>query len=99
MGRQTGAWKRTERRVASMLGGQRIPVSGRQRGDQPDIRHDTLSVEVKLRASLPGWLTDAMNQATAARTSWPRPMPPKTAWTQENRKMRLRAPRRTRNLG
>ena len=60
------AWKRTETAVAALLGGERIPVSGRPRGDQPDVRHDTLSVEVKLRASLPGWLTDAMNQATAA---------------------------------
>jgi len=59
-------WKRVETAIAARLGGERIPVSGRQRGDQPDIRHDTLSVEVKLRGSLPGWLTDAMNQATAA---------------------------------
>jgi hypothetical protein len=60
------AWKRTERRIAALLGGTRVPVSGRQRGDQPDIEHPELSVEVKHRGSIPGWLTDAMQQAEAA---------------------------------
>lgn len=59
-------WKRTERRVAEILGGRRIPVSGRQRGDAPDIEHDTLSLEVKSRKSVPAWLTEAMDQATAS---------------------------------
>ncbi len=57
------AWKRTERRIATLLGGQRVPVSGRQRGDQPDIAHPELSIEVKHRQSVPAWLTDAMHQA------------------------------------
>lgn len=56
-------WKQAERRIAAILGGRRVPVSGRQRGDAPDIEHPTLSVEVKARASFPGWLEDALKQA------------------------------------
>lgn len=60
------AWKRTERAIAACLGGQRVPVSGRQRGDAPDIAHDRLSMEVKHRRSVPAWLTGTMAQATAS---------------------------------
>ena len=56
-------WKQAERRIAAMLGGRRIPVSGRGRGDNPDVEHPTLSVEVKARASFPAWLEDALKQA------------------------------------
>lgn len=56
-------WKACERRIASILGGRRIPVSGRGRGDNPDIEHPTLSVEVKARATFPAWLEDALRQA------------------------------------
>lgn len=59
-------WKRTERKIAEILGGRRIPISGRQRGDAPDIAHDTLSLEVKNRKSIPAWLTEALTQATAS---------------------------------
>jgi len=59
-------WKRVETAIAARLGGQRIPVSGRGRGDQPDIAHPTFAVEVKLRGSLPGWLTGAAAQAKAS---------------------------------
>lgn len=59
-------WKRTERSIAARLGGQRVPVSGRARGDVPDIRHARLAVEVKHRQSLPGWLLDAMAQAVVS---------------------------------
>jgi len=59
-------WKRTERSIAGIIGGERVPVSGRQRGDQPDVRHDWLSVEVKHRQSIPAWLTTALMQARAA---------------------------------
>jgi len=59
-------WKRTERDVAGIIGGERVPVSGRQRGDQPDVRHDWLSVEVKHRQIIPAWLTTALTQAHAA---------------------------------
>lgn len=59
-------WKATERRIAALLGGQRVPVSGRGRGDQPDVRHPWLSIECKDRAALPAWLLDALAQAEAS---------------------------------
>ena len=63
------AWKRTERAIAARLGGIRVPVTGRQRGDVPDIEHAWLSIECKHRKSLPAWITDAMAQARAAARS------------------------------
>jgi len=59
-------WKRIERRVAELLGGVRVPVSGRQRGDSPDVMHPVFSIEVKHREKLPEWLFDAMQQADAS---------------------------------
>ncbi len=59
-------WKATERRIAALLGGARVPATGRQRGDAPDLRHRWLSVEVKDRATLPAWLLDALAQAEAS---------------------------------
>lgn len=60
------AWKACERRVAKYIGGERVPITGRQRGDAPDIAHNWLSVEVKYRKALPAWLKDAMHQAKAS---------------------------------
>jgi len=54
------AWKRTERNVAALLGGRRVPVTGRQRGDTPDVAHPLLSLEVKHRREVPAWLTGAL---------------------------------------
>jgi hypothetical protein len=59
-------WKACERRVAAILGGRRVPVSGRQRGYAPDIEHPSLAIEVKSRAAYPAWLEDAMRQAEAS---------------------------------
>ncbi len=59
-------WKACERRIAQLLGGQRVPVSGRTRGDAPDVTHERLSIEVKSRKTLPAWLLDALAQARAA---------------------------------
>jgi len=56
-------WKACERKVAALLGGTRIPVSGRGRGHSPHIEHERLSIEVKNRRKLPAWLEDAMKQA------------------------------------
>lgn len=53
-------WKATERAIARRLGGQRVGNRGR---NTEDVSHDWLSVEVKTRAALPGWLGDAMRQA------------------------------------
>ena len=56
-------WKAVERRIAKYLGGERVPITGRQRGSAPDIKHEWLSIEVKQRDSLPAWVHDAMDQA------------------------------------
>ncbi len=61
-------WKQAERRIAAILGGWRVPVSGRGRGDNPDIEHPALSVEVKARANFPAWLEDALRQAELSAT-------------------------------
>jgi hypothetical protein len=58
--------KGTERKIATLLGGRRVPVTGRQRGDAPDIDHPSLSIECKHRQSIPQWLTEAITQAHAA---------------------------------
>ena len=59
-------WKQAERRVAELLGGKRVPVSGRTRGDCPDVEHPTLSIECKSRQKLPAWIEHAMKQAEAS---------------------------------
>ncbi len=33
-------WKRIERSIAGIIGGERVPITGRARGDTPDVRHD-----------------------------------------------------------
>ncbi len=43
-------------------------MSGLGRGDQPDIVHPWLALEVKDRATLPAWLLDALDQAERAAT-------------------------------
>lgn len=60
-------WKRVERDIARILGGERVPVTGRVRGSAPDVAHVELSIEVKHRERFPDWLMDAMDQALAAR--------------------------------
>ena len=60
------SWKTCERQIAVLLGGRRVPVTGRSRGDAPDVEHPTLSVEVKSRKRIPAWLEEAMAQAEAA---------------------------------
>ena len=60
------AWKACERRVAKYIGGERVPITGRQRGDVPDIKHAWLCPEVKYRQKISKFLHDAMRQAVAA---------------------------------
>lgn len=60
------AWKACERRVAKYIGGERVPITGRQRGDVPDIEHNFLVPEVKYKNKMPAWIYDALNQAEAA---------------------------------
>ena len=57
-------WKQHERRTARLLGGERVPVSGR--GDGPDVAHPWLSIECKHRRTLPQWLLKALDQAKRA---------------------------------
>ena len=63
---RSATWKQAEREVAARLGGRRVPVTGRGRGDAPDVAHPTLSIEVKHRQDVPAWLLEAMAQAEAA---------------------------------
>lgn len=74
------AWKATERRLARLLGGKRIPINGR-RG--PDIAHEVLSVEVKERASVPAWLETALEQAASGK-GIPLVVLHKKGWRSEN---------------
>lgn len=60
---KTSTWKSVERKLAELLGGERVPVTGRQRGCAPDIEHPLFAIEVKHRASLPSWIVDALDQA------------------------------------
>ena len=59
-------WKAVERAIMSRLGGKRIPVTGRIRGEAADGEHDWLSPEIKHKNKLPDWLHDAMAQAVAS---------------------------------
>ena len=59
-------WKACERKVAALLYGERVPVSGRTRGYTPDVDHPTLAIEVKSRKQLPNWLEGALRQAEAS---------------------------------
>ena len=61
-----GAWKAIERWWAELLGGKRVPITGRQRGDAPDIEHPTLSIEVKAGKTISTRLSDGMEQAKAS---------------------------------
>jgi hypothetical protein len=59
------SWKHFERVIAARLGGKRVPITGRTRGEVPDVAHLDLGVEVKTRKKLPDWLYEAMAQADA----------------------------------
>jgi hypothetical protein len=54
------AWKRTEQRVADILGAKHTAVRGKH---VPDAKSDWLVVEVKHREQLPGWILSALKQA------------------------------------
>ncbi len=58
----TQRWKRAEREIATALGGQRLPNTGR---GNPDVltTDGRYAVQVKTRETLPTWLTDAVEQA------------------------------------
>lgn len=61
--RRSDNWKAVERAIAALLGGVRVPVSGRTRGDNPDIAHTAYSIEVKHSKNFPKWILGAFDQA------------------------------------
>jgi len=66
-------WKKFERWVGSFLSelgdrAVRIPVTGRTRGDSPDVTSNYLSIECKYRKQIPLWIKDAMDQAVKSNT-------------------------------
>ena len=60
------SWKAAELKLARMLNGERVPVTGRVRGYAPDIEHQHLALEVKTRKRMPALLADGMDQAVKA---------------------------------
>ncbi len=56
-------WKQQEREIAALLGSKRNPNDG---GHRSDIDTSAFAYEVKTRKVLPGWLKDAVQQATRA---------------------------------
>ena len=65
MVRPTQTWKTSERNMAKSLGGVRVPVSGRNRGDVPDIDHPQLSIEHKYGKVISARIQTAFKQAQA----------------------------------
>ena len=59
-------WKEIERFWAEQLGGKRVPVTGRQRGDMPDVDSPLYSIEVKAGRVMSARLRLGMRQAQAA---------------------------------
>ena len=59
--RQTATWKALERRVAEVLGGERVGCTGQATADV--LTPGGFAVEVKHREKLPAWLTGALAQA------------------------------------
>lgn len=64
--RSRNRWKQVERDWAEFLGGKRVPITGRSRGDAPDIEHPVFSVEVKAGAVVSERFRDGMEQAVAS---------------------------------
>lgn len=59
-------WKAFERAIADYFGGERVPITGRQRGSAPDVEHPLLAFELKYKQKLPLWIHDAYAQAVAS---------------------------------
>lgn len=63
---RSSTWKNVERKLAQLLGGERIGVTGRHNMETPDLDIPDLAVEVKHRKSLPALLKKALLQAETA---------------------------------
>lgn len=75
MSRPSQTWKRWELFWASNLGGKRVPVTGRQRGDAPDVAHDRYAIEVKYGKVMSARLQLGMRQARASAVTQPGHIP------------------------
>jgi hypothetical protein len=62
----TATWKAAERAIAALLGGERIPVTGRTSGERADINHAEYALEVKHGKQVPALLVKALSQAVKA---------------------------------
>jgi len=49
-------WKKVEYKVAKMLGGMRVPVSGRSETIKGDVAHKKYFIEVKSGKQIPKWV-------------------------------------------
>lgn len=63
---ERGTWKASERRFAELLGGVRVPVTGRQRGAAPDIAHAIYAIEHKYGRVMSARMVEAVEQAEAS---------------------------------
>lgn len=57
---RTKTWKNTERKIAAIVGGDRVGNSG---SNTEDVTHPVFSIEVKHRAAIPALITDGWGQA------------------------------------
>ena len=64
-----GTWKKSERDAAETLGGIRIPVTGRQSGDVPDVETIKFAIEVKAGKVVSTRTLKAVDQAKKAGAS------------------------------
>jgi hypothetical protein len=62
---ERSTWKAIERDWAARLGGTRVPVTGRQRGNAPDVAHERFAVEIKTGRVMSPRMQDAVAQAVA----------------------------------
>jgi hypothetical protein len=67
MGRNSSTWKRIEKEIGRMYGGDRIPITGRTRGSAADCTSAyPLGIEVKHRKAVANYITEGMDQAVAS---------------------------------
>ncbi len=59
-------WKRAEPEIAGLVGGDRIPNNGR---GQLDVIAKHLAAQVKTKAAVPTWFTDAVEQSVRDATA------------------------------
>jgi len=81
-----GRWLRHERLIARALGTRRLPGAGY---GQPDCRPPGWAVSVLTRATVPGWLWDALDRAGRHRAEGERAAVVLTAVSQGGRARRL----------